>query len=323
MNKIFMMNRILIVGGTGYLGKYLAKASVSQGYPTFLLVRPATAAALDSSTENFLHELKDNGIHILTGSLDDHNSLVDAIKHVDIVISSVAIPQHLDQLNIIRAIQEVGNIKRFIPSEFGNEVDRVEAALPPFQRACDNKKKIRRAIEDAGIPYSFISANSFMAYFVDYFLHPRQKPEPVDVVIYGDGLTKAVLNLEDDIAAFTIRVANDSRTMNKLVIYKPPGNIISQSELVSLWERKTGRTLHRVFLPEAEMVRLSQTLPHPDNVRISVLHNIFVKGEQTSFELGYEDLEASQLYGDYKYTTVDEFLDICLISAPETKLTSF
>lgn len=71
------------------------------------------------------------------------------------------------------------------------------------------------------------------------------------------------------------------------------------------------------------MVRLSQTLPHPDNVRISVLHNIFVKGEQTSFELGYEDLEASQLYGDYKYTTVDEFLDICLISAPETKLTSF
>eukprot|EP00253_Pinus_taeda_P011336 PITA_11336 len=186
------MNRILIVGGTGYLGKYLARASVSQGYPTFLLVRPATAASLDSSKENLLHELKDNGIHILAGSLDDHNSLVDAIKQVDIVISAVAIPQHLDQLNIIRAIQEVGNIKRFIPSEFGNEVDRVEAALPPFQRVCDTKKKIRRAIEEAGIPYSFISANSFMAYFVDYFLHPRRKPEPLDVVIYGDGLTKGM-----------------------------------------------------------------------------------------------------------------------------------
>eukprot|EP00253_Pinus_taeda_P008361 PITA_08361 len=313
----------MIVGGTGYLGKYLAKASVSQGYPTFVLVRPATAAALASSKEKLLQELKDNGIHILTGSLDDHNSLVDAMKQVDIVISAVAVPQHLDQLNIIRAIQEVGNIKRFVPSEFGNEVDRVEAALPPFQKFCDTKKKIRRAIEAAGIPYSFICANSFMAYFVDYFLHPRQKPELEEVVIYGDGLTKAVLNLEDDIAAFTIRVANDSRTMNKLVIYKPPGNVISQGELVSAWERKSGRSLRRVFLPETEMVRLSWTLPHPDNVRISVLHNIFVKGEQTSFELGDEDLEASQLYGDYKYTTVDEFLDTCLISAPETKLTSF
>lgn len=68
----------------------------------------------------------------------------------------------------------------------------------------------------------------------------------------------AVMNLEDDIAAFTIRVANDPRTMNKLVIYGPPGTVISQGELVSLWEKKTGRTLQRVFLAEAEMLRLSQ-----------------------------------------------------------------
>jgi hypothetical protein len=36
---------------------------------------------------------------------------VDAIKQVDIVISAVAFPQHLDQLNVIRAIKEIGNIK--------------------------------------------------------------------------------------------------------------------------------------------------------------------------------------------------------------------
>ena len=69
----------------------------------------------------------------------------------------------------------------------------------------------------------------------------------------------AVMNLEDDIAAFTIMVANDPRTVNKLVIYKPADNIISQSELVSLWEKKTGRTFQRVFLPEVEMVVLSQS----------------------------------------------------------------
>jgi hypothetical protein len=67
------------------------------------------------------------------------------------------------------------------------------------------------------------------------------------------------MNSEDDIAALTIMMANDPRTMNKLMIYRPPGNIISQSELVSLWENKTGRSLKRVFLPEAEMVRLSES----------------------------------------------------------------
>ena len=67
------------------------------------------------------------------------------------------------------------------------------------------------------------------------------------------------MNSEEDIAALTIKMANDPRTLDKLVIYRPPCNIINQSELVSLWEKKTGRRLKRVYLPEAEMVRLSES----------------------------------------------------------------
>lgn len=42
-------------------------------------------------------------------------------------------------------------------------------------------------------------------------------------------------------------------------------------------------------------------LPFPENVPPSILHNIFIKGEQVSFELTADDLEASELYPDYKY----------------------
>jgi len=59
---------------------------------------------------------------------------------------------------------------------------------------CDNKRKIRRAIEEAGIPFTFFSANSYASYFVDYFFHPRQKPQPEEVVIYGDGLSKGCVS---------------------------------------------------------------------------------------------------------------------------------
>ena len=69
----------------------------------------------------------------------------------------------------------------------------------------------------------------------------------------------AVMNLEDDIATLNIMVANDVRTLNKLVIYKPPMNVISQSEIASLWEKKTRQTLKRVYLLEAEMVKLSES----------------------------------------------------------------
>ena len=60
-----VMNRILIIGGTGYIGKYMAKASVSLGYPTYVLVRPSTAAAPDSFKAKLLQEFKDIGIHVL------------------------------------------------------------------------------------------------------------------------------------------------------------------------------------------------------------------------------------------------------------------
>ncbi|GLJ35071.1 hypothetical protein SUGI_0705630 [Cryptomeria japonica] len=310
------MNRMLIIGAAGYIGKYMAKASASLGYPTFAFVRPSTAAP-HSSKSQLIQQFRDDGIIILQGSLDDHNSLVNAIKQVDIVISAVNIPQHLDQLNIINAIKEAGNVKRFLPSEFGNEVDRINT-LPPFQRLNDSKKTIRRATEEAGIPYTFVSANSYAAYFLDYFLHPRQKPPTEEVVIYGDGFTK-----EDDIAALNIMVANDPRTLNRLVIYKPPMNVISQSEIVSLWEKKTGWTLKRVYLPEAEMVNLSETLPCPDNIPVSILNSIFVKGDQTNYTLTNEDLEVTKLYPEYKFTSIDEFLDICKTNPPETKIVSF
>ncbi|KAH9289683.1 hypothetical protein KI387_033800 [Taxus chinensis] len=299
----------------------MANASVSLGYPTYAFVRPSSAVP-HSSKSTLVQKFRDDGIHILEGSLVDHNSLVNAFKQVDIVISAVAIPQHMDQLNIIKAIKEAGNIKRFLPSEFGNEVDRIRS-LPPFQRINDIKKTIRRATEEAGIPYTFVSANSCAAYFVDYFLHPRQKPQPEEVIIYGDGLTKAVMNLEEDIASLTIMVATDPRTLNRVVIYKPPMNLISQAEIVSLWEKKTGKYIKRVYWPEDEMIKLSESLPNPKNIPVSILHSIFVKGDQTNYDIGDEDLEALKLYPDYKYTTIEEFLDICLVHPPETKLASF
>lgn len=55
----------------------------------------------------------------LQGSLDDHNSMVSALKQVDVVVSAVA-GNHLrhavlEQLKLIEAIKEVGTIKVCLP----------------------------------------------------------------------------------------------------------------------------------------------------------------------------------------------------------------
>jgi hypothetical protein len=51
----------------------------------------------------------------------------------------------------------------------------------------------------------------------------------------------AILNYEEDIAMYTIKVANDPRAHNRIVVYRPSKNIITQNELISLWEHKNGK----------------------------------------------------------------------------------
>lgn len=47
----------------------------------------------------------------MQGELNEHEKIVSVLREVDIVISTLAYPQVLDQLQIIDAIKVAGNIK--------------------------------------------------------------------------------------------------------------------------------------------------------------------------------------------------------------------
>ncbi|KAH8490099.1 hypothetical protein Peur_065639 [Populus x canadensis] len=313
------MSKILIFGGTGYLGKYMVKASVSMGHKTYVYARPITTQSSPAKI-GIREEFQAMGVTIVQGEFDEQEKIVSVLRQVDVVISTVAYPQVLDQLKIIEAIKVAGNIKRFFPSDFGVEEDRV-TPLPPFEAFLDKKRKIRRATEEAGIPYTFVSANCFGAYFVNVLLRPHEQPQYISV--YGSGEAKAVMNYEEDIAMYTIKIADDPETCNRVVIYRPQKNIVTQLELISLWEKKTGKTFNRIYVPEDEIVKLSESLPHPQNIPVSILHSLFVKGDIMGFELGEDDLEASGLYPDLEFRTIDQLLDIFLTSPPDPAAAAF
>ncbi|WJZ84091.1 hypothetical protein VitviT2T_003715 [Vitis vinifera] len=308
-----VLSIILIFGGTGYIGRYMVKASVKMGHPTYVYSRPMTPQTHPSKIE-LLKEFQSMGVNIVQGELDEHEKLVSVIQQVDVVISALAYPQVLDQLKIIDAIKVAGTSKRFLPSDFGVEEDRV-TVLSPFQEFLDKKRIIRRAIEAAGISYTFVSASCFGAYFVNYLLHPHDYSND-SITVYGSGEAQAVLNYEEDIALYTIKVANDPTACNRIVIFLPPKNIISQLELIALWEKKTGRSFKRVHVSEEELVKLSETLPNPQNIPVAILHSIFVKGVLMNFEIGEDDIEVSKLYPDINYHTIDQLLHIFLTNPP-------
>lgn len=49
-----------------------------------------------------------------------------------------------------------------------------------------------------------------------------------------------------DVGKFTIKAADDLRTINKNVHFRPPNNCYCMNELASLWESKVGRKIPRV-----------------------------------------------------------------------------
>ena len=81
--------------------------------------------------------------------------------------------------------------QRFLPSEFGMDPARMGHALEPGRVPFHEKMTVRKAIEDAKIPFTYICANCFAGYFAGNLsqmwtlLPPRDK-----VLLYGDGNVK-------------------------------------------------------------------------------------------------------------------------------------
>lgn len=78
-------------------------------------------------------------------------------------------------------------VQRFLPSEFGSDVDLCRA-VEPLNASFQLKIQLRRAIEAEGIPYTYVACNLFAGYALSNLLQLGATSPPRDkVVIPGDG----------------------------------------------------------------------------------------------------------------------------------------
>ena len=81
-------------------------------------------------------------------------------------------------------------LQRFLPSEFGHDVDRTDPVEPGLAMY-KQKRSVRRLIEESGIPYTYICCNSIASWPYYNNHHPANSPPPLDQMqIYGDGSVK-------------------------------------------------------------------------------------------------------------------------------------
>ncbi|KAK1285605.1 hypothetical protein QJS10_CPB20g01151 [Acorus calamus] len=304
-------SKVLVVGGTGYLGKRIVKASLAGGHLTYVLHRPEIG--IDVEKVQTLLSFKAGGAHLVEASLDDHRRLVEAVKKVDVVVSAISgvhLRSHhiLLQLKLVQAIKDAGNIKRFLPSEFGMDPSRMAHALEPGNETFVQKMIVRKAIEDAGIPFTYVSANCFAGYFVGGLCQMGTvTPSRESVLLLGDGNVPAVFVDEDDIAAYTIKMIDDPRTLNKTIYIRPPENILSQRQVVGLWEKLIKKELHKSSISGEDFLASMKGLDYAQQAGLGHFYHIFYEGCLTNFDIGGGE-EASELYPEINYVRIEEYL---------------
>ncbi|XP_065634614.1 bifunctional pinoresinol-lariciresinol reductase 2-like [Quercus suber] len=185
----------------------------------------------------------------------------------------------------------------------------MENALEPGRVTFDDKMIVRKAIEDAQIPFTYISANCFAGYFLGGLCQPGKiLPSRDSVVLLGDGNKKAIYVEEDDIAIYTIKTIDDPRTLNKTVYLRPPKNILSQREVVEIWEKLISKELQKSSIPKEEFLASLKGQEYAQQVGLIHYYHVCYEGCLANFEIGNDAVEASELYPEIKYTTVEEYM---------------
>ncbi|GAB4840251.1 leucoanthocyanidin [Ancistrocladus abbreviatus] len=301
--------RILVVGATGFMGRFITEASLESGKATYVLVRPGLLCPSKAKT---VKSLQEKGAIILQGLINDRELMEKIMKEyeIDVVISAVGGGNLLDQLPLVDAIKAAGTVKRFLPSEFGHDVDRADPVEPGLTMY-NEKRTVRRLIEQSGVPYMYICCNSIASWPYYDNTHPSEVTPPLDhFQIYGDGSVKAYFVAGSDIGKFTMKAIDDPRTLNKIVHFRPPCNHLNINELASLWEKKIGRSLPRITITEDDLLAAAAENCIPQSIVASFTHDIFIKGCQVYFSIDApNEVEVTGLYPNETFRTIEECFD--------------
>jgi divinyl chlorophyllide a 8-vinyl-reductase len=202
--------RVVVVGATGYIGKFVVQESVRQGYKTVAIVRPGS-------------EPKDDyfkGAEVITGDVCDEQNLVDTAfaQKADVVISCLASRSGVKAdsykidyqatLNSLNAARKTGSAQFILLSAYC-----VQKPLLQFQNA---KLKFEDALTSAGdITYSIVRPTAFFKSVSGQF---ELLEQGWPFVMFGDGeICKCNPIAESDLATYMINCIDDKSKHNKII----------------------------------------------------------------------------------------------------------
>jgi len=221
--------KIAIVGGTGTLGRQIARRALDEGHQVRCLVRSYSRAAF----------LKEWGAELVQGNLCKPKTLAPALEGVDAVIDA-ATARPTDSLSIkqvdwqgkvslIQAIAEAG-IERFIFFSFLDAEKHRPVPLLEIKRCTE------LFLAESGLKYTILRPCGFLQGLIGQYAMPILDNQGVWVP--GKGAAIAYMDTQD-IAKFAIRALSVPETEKKSFPVVGP-RPWEADEIIRLCERLSG-----------------------------------------------------------------------------------
>ncbi len=238
--------QVLVVGGTGTLGRQVARRAIDQGHKVRCMVRSPRKA----------HFLQEWGCELTRGDLLEPDSLAYALEGQEAVIDAATArpsdPVYTTDwdgtLNLLRACDQA-DVRRFVfVSLLGAHQHR---AVPLM----DIKACLEDLLADSNFDYTILRSVAFMQGVIGQFAIPVLENQTVWVS--GTPTPIAYMNTQD-VARFAVAALERPQTIRQAFPVVGP-KAWSTGEIVQLCERDSGRSA-RVFRVRPFLIRWMQAL---------------------------------------------------------------
>lgn len=229
---------ILVIGGTGTLGRQIVKQAIDDGYHVKCLVR-------DFRRGGFLKEW---GAELIYGDLSIPSTLPQTLKNVNIIIDSSTIrstnnytAETIDWNGKIALLEaaKIAGIKKYITFSFLNAT--ANSAIPLL----DLKVRMEERVQTSGINYTIFQCSGFFQGLISQYALPILEGNTIWVQKNSPSLS--YIDTQDTAKAVVSSIT-EAQYENKIV------SLIGEKfwttlEVINLCERLSGKTAKISYIP--------------------------------------------------------------------------
>jgi len=222
---------LLIIGGTGTLGRQIVLQALTKGYQVRCLVRNFRKA-------NFLKEW---GVELVYGDLTKPETIPPCLKGITAIIdASTSRPDDLDSLKTVDwegklyliEAAEAANIQRFV---FFSAQNAEQFTNIPLMKL---KYRIEEKLKASAVPYTIFRLTGFYQGLIEQYAIPILENLPIWVT--NENLYVSYMDTQD-IAKFCLRSLQLPKTENQVFFLSGSKGWVS-SEIIKLCEQLAGQS---------------------------------------------------------------------------------